>query len=237
MINTEKLLGKVLGEITGSGYGNKGKKKKKKGFDAVTDQLTSGKGLMTIIGLGVGAFEIYRQQQGQKQTAIPGNRPPSGYQIPPTPPASGNAAPPPPPPAAPTASPGPPPVPKTEPVSPPVSEQERQDLSLRMIQVMVAAAHADGSLDQEEEQKILDRLQGADLTGEETMFLLNELHNPKSIEQLVTEIHDPSIAKTMYMLAVTAIEIDTEEERAWLDQLADALGLSKGMQAFLEQQG
>ncbi len=241
MINTEKLLGKVLGEITGSGYGKKSKKgkKQKSGFDAVADQLTSGKGLMTIIGLGVGAYEIYRQQQGQQQPAIPGGNPSPGYQVPPALPSSGNVPPPPPPiPSSPQVS-----GPSSSNVTPPhgsidneVSEQHKQELSLRMIQVMVAAAHADGTLDEAEEQKILDKLQGADLTSEETIFLLEELHNPKSIAQLISGIDVPRMGKSMYMLAAAAIEIDTEEERAWLDQLAEALGLSKGMQSFLEQQ-
>ena len=36
-----------------------------------------------------------------------------------------------------------------------------------MIRVMIAAAHADGVLDADEEKAILDRLRGAELTDEE----------------------------------------------------------------------
>jgi uncharacterized membrane protein YebE (DUF533 family) len=66
------------------------------------------------------------------------------------------------------------------------------------------------------------------------MFLLNELHQPKSIEALVAGVNDPAVAQTMYMLAAAAISIDTEAERAWLDELASRLGLSKEMQSFIE---
>lgn len=105
---------------------------------------------------------------------------------------------------------------------------------MRMIQVMAAAAHADGVMDAAEERAVLDKLRGADLSQEEKMFLLHELHQPKSIETLTAGISDPAIAQTMYMLAVAAISVDTEAERAWLDELAGKLGLSKEMQSFIE---
>jgi uncharacterized membrane protein YebE (DUF533 family) len=102
---------------------------------------------------------------------------------------------------------------------------------------MAAAAHADGVMDAEEEQAVLDKLRGAELSQEEKMFMLNELHQPKSMDELVDGITDPTIAKTMYMLAVATIEIDTEAERAWLNTLADRLGISPSMRTFIEEQG
>ena len=114
--------------------------------------------------------------------------------------------------------------------------QARADLAVRMIQVMVAAAHADGVMDEQEERAVLDKLRGVDLSQEEKMFLLGELHQPKSIEQLVDGVVEPGLARTMYMLAVAAAKIDTEAERAWFDQLAGRLGLSKEIQAFIEEQ-
>lgn len=118
--------------------------------------------------------------------------------------------------------------------APPVSGLGGQELAVRMIQVMAAAAHADGVMDAAEERAVLDKLRGADLSQEEKMFLLHELHQPKSIETLTAGISDPAIAQTMYMLAVAAISVDTEAERAWLDELAGKLGLSKEMQSFIE---
>ena len=106
-MDVEKLLGKLLNEVKGSGgeqfkrkyneytKGNKKKYKKKyksKGGDkyyresstprrsskksslisSLTGNLTSGKGLLTAIGLGVGAYEIYRtsRQPRQPQTVL-----------------------------------------------------------------------------------------------------------------------------------------------------------------------
>lgn len=233
MFNAEQLLGKIVGEVIGGSSGSWGGGKK-----SMLSGLGSGSGLMTVIGLGVGAYEILKQQQEQKsQTSGMGQAPP------PPPPGSGSfgAPPPSPPPGGRSnASPPPPPMP-TAPAPPPASAVAPaagslggHDLAVRMIQVMAAAAHADGVMDAEEERAVLDRLRGADLSQEEKMFLLNELHQPKSIEALVAGVNDPAMAQTMYMLAVAAISVDTEAERVWLDELASRLGLSKEIQSFIE---
>jgi uncharacterized membrane protein YebE (DUF533 family) len=233
MFDAEKLLGKIVGEVMGK-KGHSGKSGKK----SMLDSLTSGAGLMTVIGLGVGAYEILKQQQGQsRQTGGFGQAPPPpppggasfGVNAPPPPP-GGNQT------AAPPSPPPPSMAPGTQPSVSPAGALAGRELAIRMIQVMVAAAHSDGVMDQNEERAVLDKLRGANLSQEERMFLLEELHRPKNIEELTAGINDPAAAKTMYMLAVAAIEIDTETERAWLDQLAGRLGLSKEMRAFIEEQ-
>ena len=101
---------------------------------------------------------------------------------------------------------------------------------------MIAAAHADGTLDETEEKAILDRLRGAELESEEKMFLIGELHQPKPLLELTAGIEDPSMRKTMYMLAVATIEVDTEEERNWLDELGRQLHISSEVRSFIEEQ-
>ncbi|MDR2549993.1 MAG: tellurite resistance TerB family protein [Desulfobulbus sp.] len=224
MFNVEKLLGKMVGEVVGkSGSWGGGKASKLGGLGA-------GSGLMTLIGLGVGAYEILQQQKQQSSAGSP-NQPP-----PPPGSGAGSSMPPPPPPQA---TPTRPPLPGGE--LPNVAALsagglEARELATRMIQVMVAATHADGGMDADEERAVLDRLRGAELNQEEKMFLLEELHRPQSIEALTAGIDDPAVAKTMYMLAVAAITIDTEAERTWLDQLGERLGISQGMRSFLEEQ-
>lgn len=231
MFNAEKLLGKIVGEVMGSG----GKKKK----HDMLSSLGSGSGLLTMIGLGVGAYEILKQK-GQQQAGGMGQAPPpsgGGFNAgsPPPPPPGSGAAPPPPPGPGTTAAPPAVGLPATP--QPAGSGPSGNALAIRLIQVMAAAAHADGVMDAEEERAVLDRLRGAELSQEEKMFLLNELHQPKSMDALVEGITDPTVAKTMYMLAVAAVEIDTDAERAWLDTLAKRLGISPSMQAFIEEQG
>jgi len=228
MFDVERLLGKMVGEVVGGS-----------GKASTMGGLGAGSGLMTMIGLGVGAYEILKQQQGQKTQA-------GGMGQPPPPPGAGSfgaGTPPPPPPGGMQTAPPPPPMPGGAPATPPpvasvppVGSPGAAELAVRMIRVMVAAAHADGAMDAEEERAVLDRLRGAELTQEERMFLLGELHQPRSLEELTAGISDPAVAKTMYMLAVAAIEIDTEAERAWLNELARHLGISREMQSFIEEQ-
>jgi tellurite resistance protein len=233
MFDAEKLLGKIVGEVLGQGGKSHG------GGKSMLGSLASGSGLMTIIGLGVGAFEILKQQGQDDKSRGSG-------QAPPPPPGSApvGAGTPPPVPGGVQAAPPPPPLPGGTPVVSPPAESSRpvanglssKELAVRLIQIMVAAAHADGTMDQGEERIVLDKMRGADLSQEEKMFLLEELHRPQSIEALTAGISDPSVIKTMYMLAVAVVEIDTEAERSWLDQLARRLGLSRDMQAFIEEQ-
>jgi uncharacterized membrane protein YebE (DUF533 family) len=225
MFNAEKLLGQVLGGVLGQG----GKKKKK---SSLLGELTSGAGLMTAIGLAVGAYEVLKD----KKT---GQAPHQGY-------STGPAMPPPPPwgqttanmpPAVPPPPPGnfAAPVPPAAIVSAP-GDLGSEELARRMIQVMIAAACADGAMDEQEEKAILDKLRETELSQEEKMFMLEELHHPKDIAALTEGITQPSVAKVMYMLAVSAVAVDTDTERTWLDEFARSLGISPAVQKFIEEQ-
>ena len=240
MFNPEKLLGEGGGGVVSANGSWSKRGEKEKGSGSLLGGLASGGGLMTLIGLGVGAYEILKQQ-GQQARA--------GGMPPPAPPGAGPMGGPPPPPAA--AAPPPPPSTGSAPLSPPAAPAvgmpaapvasvppglDSAALAVRMLQAMVAAAHADGVMDEAEERAVLDRLRGADLDQEEKFFLLDQLHRPKTIEELAAGITDFAVARTMYLLAATAVAIDTEAERAWFDRLARQLGLSREVQVFLEEQ-
>ncbi len=228
MFNPEKLLFKVVSEMAGSADIFGGQKQRKKikrkarGLsDSLLDNLTSGKGLMTAIALGVGAYTAATSTKTgttAPHSHTPQPPPQSQTETPSTPPplqTNGQSV---------TA---PPPLPKTA---------EKDNLAVKLIQVMIAAAWADGAIDAEEESQILKKLQGQQLEAEEKSFLLEELHNPKSISELTNGIRDARIAQTMYSLAVATLVIDTEEERTWLDNLAQHLAISTEMQMFIEEE-
>lgn len=231
-MNIESLLGKMLQETIGLGSGQTqgqqrgyGRSQSSSGslLGSLTNQLTSGQGLMTAIGLGVGAYEILRGGQQQSPPQAPSNM--GGPQ----------AAPPPLPPLPSFNQTAPPPAPTPAAASAPVP-LDAQEMARRLIRVMVAAAHADGSLDAEEEKAILDRLRGVELSPEEKTFLLEELHQPRSIAELSAGITgNLRLAQTMYAVALSAITVDTESERRWLDELGTALGLSAEVRKFIEE--
>lgn len=233
MFNAEQMLGKMLSGALGSGMSSG-----RHGLgSSLASQLASGAGLMTMIGMGVGAYEILKGQNSATTAAppIPPVPSPAGTSIPPVPPIPGQV------PVVPSPAWTPPaaPVPSRpdssfETDDRPSVELDGPALAFRMIQAMISAAHADGRLDAEEEGKILEKLQKQGIGREEKQVLLRELHAPRPIEQLVAGINDPAAAQMMYSIASLAIEIDTEAERQWLDQLARALRISPNMQRFLE---
>ena len=228
MFNAEKLLGKIVQETLG--VGSSGRKSTGGGM---LDSLASGQGLVTVLGLGIGAYEMFKGQQGDTPPA-----PPQGQAPPAIPTDSGKRISTPPPPPSPSGKQSAPPPP---PVPPAVGEQavadiQGQELALRLIRVMIAAAHADGHLDEAEEKAILDRLQGADLDSEEKMFLIQELHQPQDLAMLTAGVSEPAKAQMIYAMAVAAVEVDTMAERAWLDALGTGLGISPEMRKFIESQ-
>jgi uncharacterized membrane protein YebE (DUF533 family) len=232
-MDIEKLLGKLLQEAMGSsgsqfknrdGYHNSSNQRSSSGtgslLGSLTNQLTSGKGLMTAIGLGVGAYEIFRSggQQPQQAAQSWGSTAAPSAPMPPPPPAS-------------------PPTPVRAVAAPPVAAASNgnQDVACRLIRVMISAAHADGILDADEEKRILDRLRGVELSQEEKMFLLEELHHPRPIAELTAGISDLRLAQTTYAVALSAMSVDTDSERQWLDELGAALGLSAEIRRFIEE--
>ncbi len=275
-MDIEKMLGKLLHEVKGSGgeqfkrkydeytKGSKKKYKKKDKYyrknsasqqtshkssliNSLTGNLTSGKGLLTAIGLGVGAYEIYRtSRQPQQSGTIPRTGAQYAPQSPPQAMAGSPSSPPPPPPQQqqqqPTQQ-----IQVRQPTNPPtssipvaaanpiVSQLNEQELACRFIQVMAAAAHSDGILDAEEEKAILDRLREVNLAQEEKMFLLEELHRPRSITELTQGIDDTRLGQAMYAVAASAVVIDTESERRWFDELGETLGISPQMRRFIEE--
>lgn len=231
MIDAEKLLGKVLSSgVKGIKKGKKKKKKKHKKSDdmmsGLLGGLTSGKGLITAIGLGVGAYEILKNKPSNQTGTL--QQPPQNPAVPPPPtPPQTSAAPPPPPPL---------PGQQAQAVAIPETPKNNEDIAIRLIQTMVASAYADGQMDSDEETQVLGQMQEQDLTSEEKQFLLSQLHSPKPIAELTAGINEPLIAQTMYSLAVSAIIIDTPEERQWLDELAQALSISDNVKNFIEEE-
>jgi len=94
-----------------------------------------------------------------------------------------------------------------------------------MIRAMIASAAADGEIDALERARIIDRLQG--IGEEERQFLEKEMRAPANVYQLAAGCRDKTQAGRIYQAARLAIELDSEAEHLWLQDLAAALGLSQ----------
>lgn len=103
------------------------------------------------------------------------------------------------------------------------------------VRAMISAAKADGQIDQAEMQKIVGKIAADDVTPEEKQFVVDEMARPLDIAALAADARDPAQAAQVYAASILAIDVDTEQERAYLRELASALGLDDAAVAQLHQ--
>ncbi|MBP7001962.1 tellurite resistance TerB family protein [Amaricoccus sp.] len=104
-----------------------------------------------------------------------------------------------------------------------------------LVRAMIAAAKADGSIDQAEMQKIIGKIGEDGVTEEEKAFVMSELAAPVDVMALARDAGSPAVAAQVYAASLVAVSVDSEEERAYLRALAHALGLDAATVAHLHQ--
>lgn len=102
------------------------------------------------------------------------------------------------------------------------------------IRAMIAAAAADGRIDDAEQAKLISSLQQAGMDEEAEAFLADELNNPASIAELAAAVASPEEAVQVYTAARLAIEPDSHAEKAFLADLAAALGIDNKLAAHID---
>lgn len=113
------------------------------------------------------------------------------------------------------------------------ASQASTDATL-LVQAMVAAAAADGVIDAEERAQILERSDQAGFDAETKAFLERELENPKSLAVILASAR-PELAVDLYAASYAAIDLDTEAERTYLDNLAKHLNLTDEVRQDIHQ--
>jgi len=113
----------------------------------------------------------------------------------------------------------------------PANEQQH---ALRLVRAMIAAASADGIVDDKERAAIAGNLRASGLDDEASQFITQEFANPADISTLVEGIASPDEAAQVYAAARLAIDPDTREEQDFLAALASALSLESGLIAHID---
>ena len=108
------------------------------------------------------------------------------------------------------------------------------DFALRLVQVMIAAARADGHIDDSERANIMEKVRGAALDHEAEAFLERELSAPLDLDGLVSGAVTEEQKVELYTAARLAITADSRAERGFLDLLAGRLGLADGLVDHIE---
>jgi uncharacterized membrane protein YebE (DUF533 family) len=103
-----------------------------------------------------------------------------------------------------------------------------------LIRAMIAAAAADGRIDEKEQEKILGGLQQANLGGDAQQFLAGEIKNPATVDDLANAVSSPEEGVQVYTAARIAVDPGIEEEHEFLVALADRLGIDKNLAAHID---
>ncbi|GAA0417470.1 hypothetical protein GCM10009133_27440 [Cocleimonas flava] len=101
------------------------------------------------------------------------------------------------------------------------SEQDNQ--AEVMLRAMISAAKSDGVLDDEEKRKITEHL--GDATPEEIAFVRQELESPLDTQGLIQSV-PRGMEEQVYFMALLAIDLDSNHEAKFLDELAKGLNIS-----------
>jgi uncharacterized membrane protein YebE (DUF533 family) len=108
------------------------------------------------------------------------------------------------------------------------------DFATILVRAMIAAARADGHIDDAEREAILGKVQLAGLGADAQAFLEGELANPVDLDAIVAAATTESQKVELYTASRIAIEPDTRAERGYLDLLAGRLGLADALVDHIE---
>ena len=97
------------------------------------------------------------------------------------------------------------------------------DRALHLLRAMIAAAHADGGIDDGERTALLDRARAAGLDGGDLAELDVEMRAPMTAAQIAART-PAGLQEETWVAAFVAAMPDTEEEQRFLAGLGDALG-------------
>lgn len=122
---------------------------------------------------------------------------------------------------------------------PPVTGLSGPQLDQRgfaLLRAMLAAAKADGHIDENEQAKIDAYLQKLKLDPDALHFVKNELAKPLNVKEVAAGADSPAAAAEIYLTSLLTINVDSEQERAYLDELARELKLSPELVSELLEQ-
>ncbi|WP_343314330.1 tellurite resistance TerB family protein [Brucella sp. BE17] len=120
------------------------------------------------------------------------------------------------------------PPPDDSPFSP-QSPAMSNSFALTLVQAMIAAAKADGHIDDAERARIMEKVQISGLDDEAEAFFAKELADPVDIDALVAAAVTEEQKVELYTASRLAVDPDSRAERGYLDMLAGRLGLADAL--------
>ena len=117
-----------------------------------------------------------------------------------------------------------------------LSGPQAEQRSLALLKAMIAAAKADGHIDAAEGVKIEGLMTKLDLESATAKLIKEELSKPLDPKDIAASADTPEAAAEIYLTSVLVIGVVNENERAYLDQLAEYLKIPKDLAQQMETQ-
>ena len=121
--------------------------------------------------------------------------------------------------------------------APPTSEAITDELfSVALIKAMIAAANADGHIDDKEQAAIFAKVEEMQLEPQDKALIFDTLQNPPSVQEIAQLAQGIEQACEIYLVSRMAIDPDHPREQVYLQELAEHLSLPDGLAVQLDQQ-
>lgn len=121
-------------------------------------------------------------------------------------------------------------------VAPALAAPEEEARSRRLLKAMVAAAKADGHLDDAERAKVEEAFSRLDGDTATRQWLEAELRRPLDPADVAREVASPEQASEVYLASLLVVDETSTMERLYLDELARQLNLAPALRQQLEAQ-
>ncbi|KZN47232.1 tellurite resistance TerB family protein [Pseudoalteromonas luteoviolacea] len=117
-----------------------------------------------------------------------------------------------------------------------VAEKDGGSGQLIIMRAMIAAAYADGHIDETERQKIFAQVETMALSVTEKAMLFDELRKPMSLTELVQAVPDAQTGIEVYTASASAIDLQQSVSQQYLQALAHQLCLPRELVQSIHQE-
>jgi len=117
-----------------------------------------------------------------------------------------------------------------------LSGQAQERRGLEILQAMIMAARADGHIDARERARLTAEIEKLGPDDELHAWIEQQFDAPLDASLLAASADSPQASREIYLVSAIMVDEQNPMERAWLDQLAAALGLEQALARELEGQ-
>ncbi|WP_372958198.1 tellurite resistance TerB family protein [Marinobacter sp.] len=114
--------------------------------------------------------------------------------------------------------------------------QARERRGLEILQAMIMAARADGHIDANERAVLTREIEKLGADDELQAWVQQQFEAPLDADVLALQADSPQAAREIYLVSAVIVDDQNPMERAWLDQLANALKLPPTLTKELDRQ-